>query len=345
MWLKNCWYVIAWEHEIASGALFSRTVLGEPIVVYRTSSGGLSALEDRCCHRHAPLSVGRLEGDCLRCGYHGLKFNADGQCVEVPGMATAPPKARVRSYPVRSHNNWIFVWMGDPAKADEAMLPDNFSNRHPDWQNKPGYLHYDTPYLLICDNLLDFSHLSYVHEKSLGGSTAIALAHPQITLVDKAGQRGVHVKRTVPDVPAPPFYQRFRPYSTNLDRWFDYEFLLPGTLLMHSGGRPVGETTMDNAVQLHSCQTLTPETDTSTHYFFQQSHRRGFGDGSVTDSIYNSLIAAFNEDRDMITAQHRNLLRNPDAPMLPLHFDAALMRFRKLLAEEKLAEDATSPAH
>ena len=163
--------------------------------------------------------------------------------------------------------------MGDPLKADPALLPDNFSCDHPEWRNKPGYLHYDTDYLLICDNLLDFSHLSYVHEKTLGGSPAIAQARAQIEAVP----RGIRVTRRVHDVPPPPFYQRFRSFETNLDRWFIYDFLLPGTLLMHSGGRPVADAgdDMRNAVQLHSCQTLTPETATSTHYFFQQSHRAG----------------------------------------------------------------------
>jgi phenylpropionate dioxygenase-like ring-hydroxylating dioxygenase large terminal subunit len=85
-----------------------------------------------------------------------------------------PPKARVRSYPVVTRNRWVFVWMGEPERGRPALLPDNFSCDHPDWQHKPGYLHYDTNYLLICDNLLDFSHLSYVHEKTLGGSDEIA---------------------------------------------------------------------------------------------------------------------------------------------------------------------------
>lgn len=346
MWVRNCWYVIAWEHEIPaaeSPALFTRRVLDEPIVVYRRADGGITALEDRCCHRHAPLSVGRREGDCVRCGYHGMKFDVRGQCVEVPGMDRPPPAARVRTYPVASRNNWVFVWMGEPSRADERMLPDNFSCADPAWRNIPGYLHYDTPYLLICDNLLDFSHLSYVHEKTLGGSTAIAQAKPQIEEVRSAGQRGIRVTRHVPNVPAPPFYQRFRQFSTNLDRWFIYDFLLPGTLLMHSGGRPVTDAPddMTHAVQLHSCQTLTPETHSTTHYFFQQSHQAGLGDDSVTRSIYDSLITAFNEDRDMITAQCRNL---GSAPMLPMHFDAALLRFRRLLEQAVQAESEQSGA-
>jgi len=141
-------------------------------------------------------------------------------------------------------------------------------------------------------------------------------------------------------VPPPPFYQNIRKFSGKVDRWFVYDFLFPGTLLMSSGGKPAGQAEPDptNSVQLHSCQTLTPETDTSTHYFFQQSHRADAGDAAVTEGIYQSLITAFNEDRDMITAQHEAIRRNPGAPMLPLGIDAALVRYRKLL-EETIARE------
>jgi vanillate O-demethylase monooxygenase subunit len=343
MWLRNCWYVIAWDHEIppaGSPELFTRTVLGEPILVLRTAAGELAAMEDRCCHRLAPLSKGRREGDCVRCGYHGLKFEPTGRCVEAPGIPLIPEKAKVRTYPVALHNHWVFVWMGEPALADRQLLPDNFSCDHPEWKHKPGYLHYDTPYLLICDNLLDFSHLSYVHERTLGGSTAIAQAKPQIERVTGPGMPGIKVTRHVPDVPAPPYYRKMRRFDGAVDRWFVYEFLLPGTLLMHSGGRPVTDAPDDlsNAVRLHSCQTLTPETETTTHYFFQQSHPVGQGDDSLTEGIYDSLVTAFNEDRDMITAQHRNILRNPQAPMLPLAMDGALVQFRRLLQQQVEAE-------
>ena len=346
MWLRNCWYVVAWDHEVPAAdatALFTRTVLGEPILLLRQSDGSIVALEDRCCHRHAPLSKGRREGDGVRCGYHGLRFDGQGQCVEAPGIAIVPPKARVRSYPVAVRNRWVFVWMGDAALAEQRLLPDNFSCDHPQWVHKPGYLHYDTPYLLICDNLLDFSHLSYVHEKTLGGSIDIAQAVPTITRIDGPGQQGVRVSRHVPNVPPPPYYRKMRAFDGMLDRWFDYEFQLPGTLLMHSGGRPVGDAPDDmrNAVRLHSCQTLTPETESSTHYFFQQSHPAGQGDASLTEGIYASLVAAFNEDRDMITAQYRNILRDPQAPMLPLAMDAALLQFRRLLQERVALEQST----
>ena len=340
MWLRNCWYVIGWEHEIPADGFLARTVLGTPLLAWRTAGGDYAVLEDRCCHRLAPLSKGRREGDAIRCGYHGLKFDASGACIEVPGLEKPPATARVKAYPVAVRNRWVFVWMGEAARADTAMLPDNFSCGEALWHYKPGYMHYDTPYLLICDNLLDFSHLSYVHEKTLGGTTAIALARPTIEKIAANGQRGLRVSRHVPNVPPPPYYAKIRPLSSPIDRWFIYDFLLPGTLLMRSGGRPVGdaEGDMTNAVQLHSCQTLTPETETTTHYFFQQAYQADAPNEAVTEGIFQSLIMAFNEDRDMITAQHRSIERDPDAPMAPLFMDMALMQYRRLLEAEFAAE-------
>jgi vanillate O-demethylase monooxygenase subunit len=206
---------------------------GDPALPHRRRR--ITALRDRCCHRLAPLSKGRKEGDCVRCGYHGLLFDATGRCIEIPGSDTVPPKARVQRYPLAVKNKWVFVWMGDPAKADPALLPDNFSCDSPEWDYLPGYMHYSTPQQLICDNLLDFSHLSYVHEKTLGGSTAIAQARAEIESVP----RGIRVTRKIHDVPPPPYYRAVREPCGNLDRWFVYDFVLPGTLLMHSGGRPV----------------------------------------------------------------------------------------------------------
>lgn len=345
MFVRDCWYVIAWDHEIPADGLFARTVLGEPIVVFRTENG-IAALEDRCCHRAAPLSRGRKEGNAVRCGYHGLKFDADGRCLEIPGQPAVPPQARVRSYPVELHRKWVFVWMGEPARADRAMLPDNYSNEHPDWRYLPGYMHYESDYLLICDNLLDFSHLSYVHEKTLGGSLAIARSRADIEPVTAPGQRGLRVTRRVADVPPPPYYRKLRQFDGNVDRWFIYDFLLPGTLLMRSGGRPVGDAADDmrRAVQLHSCQTLTPETETTTHYFFQQSHSAEFEDAVFTQSIYDNLILAFNEDRDMIMAQKNNIARCPGGPMLAVAADAALIQFRRLLQRTVEAERALTRA-
>src|ERR1700751_5736567 len=120
--VRNCWYVAAWEDEISADSVLERTLLGESIVFYRASDGRVVALENRCCHRGAPLHAGRREGDSLRCPYHGMLFNAEGQCTEIPGQDRVPPRACVRSYPVAERDEMIWIWMGEPAKADPDKL-------------------------------------------------------------------------------------------------------------------------------------------------------------------------------------------------------------------------------
>ncbi len=131
MFIKNTWYVAAWDHEVSADGLFSRTITGVPVLMYRDGGGRLVALEDRCCHRGAPLSVGRREGDCVRCMYHGLKFDPSGACVDAPAQARIPPKARVRTFPVVEQHRWIWIWMGDPERADPALIPDTQWLDHP----------------------------------------------------------------------------------------------------------------------------------------------------------------------------------------------------------------------
>ena len=125
------------------------------------------ALDNKCCHRHAPLIYGCWGVYCIRCMYHGLKFGADGRCVEIPGQTAIPSSVKVKTFPVVERKRWIWVWLGDPAKAEPATIPDMFSLEHPEWRMKPGYMHYKANHLLISDNILDFSHLSYVHENTL----------------------------------------------------------------------------------------------------------------------------------------------------------------------------------
>ena len=102
MWIRNAWYVAAWTHEIEPGRIHARTIIDQPLVLYATSDGSIVALEDRCPHRFAPLSLGRLEGDALRCMYHGLKFAPDGKCIEIPGQKLIPQSACVRRFPLRA---------------------------------------------------------------------------------------------------------------------------------------------------------------------------------------------------------------------------------------------------
>lgn len=327
--LMNSWYVAAWDHELIDGKLLARTLLEKPVLLYRGDSGRVIALDNRCCHRGAKLSNGRREGDDIRCMYHGLKFDATGQCTEIPGQDRIPPKLCVKSYPMVQRGRWLWIWMGDPERADPALIPDAYSLNHPEWRMKPGYLHYDAHYQLISDNLLDFSHLSYVHEKTLGGSPNIAEVRPVIERLE----RGVRVTRDVNNTVPAPYHARLGGFSGKVNRRFSYDYLVPGVLLMAASVKPADtpDDDMTGALQFHSCQALTPETDTTTHYFFMQAHKFRLDDATITESIYQSLCTAFEEDRRIIEAQQRLIRRTPPSPMQPIAADAALNQFRWLI--------------
>lgn len=342
MFVKNCWYVAAWDHEVLADTLLERGILNQSILIYRLADGTPVALDNKCPHRHAPLHMGRREGDSVRCMYHGLKFDAAGQCTEIPGQDRIPPKLCVKSYPMVQRGRWLWIWMGDPARADPALIPDAYSLNHPEWRMKPGYLHYDADYQLISDNLLDFSHLSYVHEKTLGGSPNIAEVRPVIERLE----RGVRVTRDVHNTVPAPYHARLGGFTGKVNRRFSYDYLVPGVLLMAASVKPADtpDDDMTGALQFHSCQALTPETDTTTHYFFMQAHKFRLDDATITESIYQSLCTAFEEDRRIIEAQQRLIRRTPPSPMQPIAADAALNQFRWLIKRLHDEEAASTPA-
>jgi vanillate O-demethylase monooxygenase subunit len=328
MFVRNAWYVAAWDHEVPDDKLFARTVLGEPVLMYRTADRKVVALADRCCHRHAPLSMGRKEGDCVRCMYHGLKYNQQGRCVEIPGQNAIPASLQLKTYPVVESARWIFIWMGTPNEADLTLIPDVSALRHPEWRLKPGYLHYQANYLVISDNLLDFSHLSYVHERTLGGTSAIAEIRPNVARLPL----GVKVTRRVNGTVPAPDHLRFAKFTGLVDRYWIYEYLVPGILLMDSGVE--SSDTMDPgaiSLKFRSCQALTPESENSTHYFFMQAHAFALDDESITATLYQSVVSAFHEDKRMIEAQQRLIDSGPADEMVILPFDSALVQFRRVI--------------
>jgi len=340
VFLRNCWYVAAWSHEVADEGFLARTIIGLPVVLWRDSAREVVGFVDRCCHRGAPLSKGRREGDCIRCMYHGLLFDRSGKCIDVPSQDTVPANAHVRAFPVVERDRWIWIWMGDPARADPAAIPDTHWLDDPAWRGKPGYMHYDVSYRLITDNLLDFSHLAYVHATTLGGggSDAYARVRPQVERLD----RGVKVTRWLLDDEPAPFVTKLKRYPGKVDRWNIYDFLVPGILLMDSGSAPAGtgapEGRRVDAAEFRSCQALTPETEHSTHYFFQQMHNFALDRPEVTQALYESIVAAFHEDQAMITAQSHTLAQAPDFEFMPIVADSALAQYARML-EKMIAEE------
>ena len=344
MFIRNCWYVAGWSSEVVEDGFLARTIIDVPLALWRKAGGEVVAFEDACCHRGAPLSKGRREGDCVRCMYHGLKFDADGRCIEIPGQDHIPPSMKVRAYPIVERSKWIWIWMGDPAKADPSLIADTHWLDDPAWRSLEGYTHYDTHYLPIADNLLDLAHLPYVHASTLGGSEDYAANLPQVEPI----AHGVRVTRWTMNTSPPAFIQKVRPFAGQVDRWNVYDFTVPGIFVMDSGmgevGTGVREGKRDGAAMFHGCQALTPETEHSTHYFFAHPHNFAIDDPAVTRSIHQSVVDAFEEDRNMIALQVRSLAARPDFRMHGIRADEALTKFRFLVDRLLLAERAEPAA-
>jgi vanillate O-demethylase monooxygenase subunit len=344
--LMNCWYVAAWDHELIDGRLLARTILGKPVVLYKGDSGQAAALDDRCCHRGAKLSMGRREGDCVRCMYHGLKFDATGKCVQIPGQDNVPPKLGVRSYPVVERDRLVWIWMGDPAKADPEKILDFPYLRDAGWRGHPGYLHYDANYLLIVDNLSDFSHLAFVHAKTLGGSEEYAFKSKP-TAIERLDD-GFRVERWHMNAPQPPFHRKVVRDAGPVDRRNIARMHVPGIFFMETLFAPAGSGAengnLTGAKQYRNCQFFTPETKRSTHFFWDYLHDYDLHDPTVALSLNKSLIEGFLEDKFIIEGQQEVLDADPNFKMNGIVADAPLAHFRRTLGKLIDAERGATQA-
>ena len=342
--LKNCWYVAAWDYELIDGRLLARVLLDNPTVLYRGESGRVVALDNRCAHRGAKLSNGRLEGDCVRCMYHGLKFDPSGKCVQIPGQDNIPPKLGVRSYPVVERDHLVWIWPGDPALADPAKILDFPYLRDPNWRGKPDYMHYDANYLLIVDNLSDFAHLAFVHTKTLGGSEEYAYKSKP-TAIERL-EDGFRVERWHMDADAPPFHKKVVRSAGKLDRRNIARMYVPGIFFMETLFCPAGSGAREGsasgnipgAKQYRNCQFLTPETRKSTHFFWDYLHDYDLQDPTIAQSLNKSMVEGFLEDKFIIEGQQQVLDADPDFKMNGIVADAPLAHFRRTLGKMIEAE-------
>ena len=328
-----------WTRDLPANQLLACTIADQAIVNYRKRDGSVVALEDRCCHRFAPLSLGRLEGDDLRCMYHGLKYDSSGACIEIPGQKLISRKMCVRSYPILEMHGWIWVWMGDPARADPSLVPAAVGPEDPAWTLRCGQMDYQSNYLLINDNLTDFTHLAYVHAKSFGTSEEFARTRPTITEIP----RGIRVQRWVlqpivddPDIRVPEGAVR------DNELWQSYDFLAPGILLMYNATYPPGtaernerrapgpEAGVPTSTSFTS-QAVTPLTATTSRYFFSWGPRTEPGSDAAAERMFQVALDAFSEDKRMIEAQQRTIDKDPNRRELLTSADAGPVLMRKVI--------------
>jgi phenylpropionate dioxygenase-like ring-hydroxylating dioxygenase large terminal subunit len=342
MFIQNHWYVAGWSTELVSTPR-ARTFLNEPVVLYRTQAGRAVAMEDRCCHRNLPLSMGSVQGEHIVCGYHGLAYDCSGQCIHVPGQDQIPPQARVRTYPLVERDGVLWIWMGQAALADESRIVSYPFHSDPLWAHQATHYRINCHYELINDNLLDLSHVGYVHQKTIGGTPG---AHSVAKMETERSDDSVTVRRWMMDTVPPPTYQRNLGFEGRIDRWMEISFVL-GLIRIYIGANDVGQG-LDEAGKMDKLgirifNGITPESEKTTHYFWTAAHNFKVNDATVTEAFHAEIAATFEEDRQIVEVQQLRFEQFPMRKTIAIRSDLGTAQARRMV-EHRLQNDATVSA-
>jgi phenylpropionate dioxygenase-like ring-hydroxylating dioxygenase large terminal subunit len=337
--LRNRWYVAGWDSEVDSTPL-ARTICGEPVMLYRKLDRSVVAMRDACPHRLLPLSMGIREGDSIRCRYHGLKLGPDGVTEEMPLKTEAANRSIcVQIYPVVERYRFVWVWIGDPALADPALLPDLWPCEASDWVFDGGYYRVECDYRLLIDNLMDLTHETHVHSSSIGQPELMEAPIETQTLSDR-----VIVSRWMPGIDAPPFWRNALKQDGPVDRWQICHFLPPAAILIDVGVAPVGAGATiadhDQGVRGFVIDACTPESETSTHYFWGMARNFDIEDAGFTARFKAQQGGVFAEDVEILEAQQRSMQANPDLKLRAFSVDSGGVRARRMI-DKALAEAAS----
>jgi phenylpropionate dioxygenase-like ring-hydroxylating dioxygenase large terminal subunit len=341
-YVRNRWYPLTWSRDVGR-SLIKRKIVGENVVLYRTLHGHVVALRDACPHRLAPLSLGKLKGDAIECGYHGMTFDGGGTCIRIPGQEIIPGNARVRAYPTAERMGLVWIWMADAALADPALIYHLPQHDDPRWSTAYGdALEIKTNYLNLADNLCDPAHVSFVHLSTLGNA-----ASEDIPVQHRLTDDGVLVWRWIKDAPPIPIFAKYGNFTGNVDRWHYYHFIAPNIAMIDFGSAATGEITDEadrvRGMQIFACHFITPVDETSCidHWL----HVRNFsqGDAAVDQRLHGDFRVAFNEDKEILEAIEQQEMAYPGFPKIRLGIDAAPMRMRRKVetmmeAERKISQ-------
>jgi len=334
MFAKNCWYVATDVEAVSKDKPLALKLAGEDIVLYRDSANKVVVMADLCPHRLAPLSLGRVEGDQIRCMYHGITFGSDGKCTHVPGQDLVPANFCTKTYAVHESWEWIFVWIGDQEKADTNLLPDlNYHN--PELYNvRKGSVEFNAGYELFNDNTCDLSHVSYIHAETFAQNGGHSWSDKPVTTTK---ERSVCVDRWMTDVPMPE-----APPEVRVDMCSQFEHFLPGVFVMDFQVHPAGTAeelgrgapTPDLQPMHHSgtIQTMRPVTETTSVFHFSIVCPKWVPD-EVLDADFEFGKLGFAEDKAIIEAQQRNISANPNERLRATIHDKAGLHIRKLIRE------------
>lgn len=344
MIVQNAWYLAAWANEVSTRPL-ARRICNVPMVLFRTFAGQPCALIDSCAHRGAPLSLGTVVENGIRCNYHGVVFGCSGQCVEIPNQAIIPDKAKVSSFPLVEKDHMLWIWIGEADQADESLIVDYPYHGDPHWPSRQTMAPVGSSYLLIADNLLDATHLAYVHGETVGGSDPNVHMKAESSL--KPTPNGLRFERLMRNAPPPPAYAACVPLPGMIDRWQEFDFVAPSTVLQYSGGVPTGtdrQTAGAPRFDMRIFHSATPATDNSCYYFYSVSNGHNTDDPAATDTIFDQVGAAIVEDKLFIEAQQERVGELGEDRLFDNAGDAARIMARRAVAKYAKAHNPSAQA-
>ena len=342
-YLRNAWYVVSWSNEVASGQILARTVMDEPVALFRGPDGAPAAVLDRCPHRFAPFSAGWVNDGVLVCGYHGLGFDGAGRCVLNP-HGPIPRSGAVRSYPVVDRHMALWIWMGEAAGADPGLIPDlGFLEAAPASAFSEGrLLSGKGDYQVFVDKIMDLSHVDYLHPDTLGGGT-VTQALQEIEETDDY----IDVTWRTPDATPPPLLAAIigdlpeRTDAYQRVRWF-----APSVMKLIAGVVPAGAGEAEGALNFNA-HVMTPETKNTTHYFFAATRNIKQDDVHLNAKIAARREEIFRtEDKTMIEKVAMRMGEREFWSLKPmlLSIDGASARVRRRLERLIAAEQAAAAA-
>jgi len=301
--LQNAWYMAAWSEEVGEQPISRRLVDGK-VVLFRAGDGTVVALRDRCPHRFAPLSLGTREGDTLVCAYHGLTFDRTGACVRNAFAERIPAGAQVQAYPVAERDGIVWFWPGDPVRADPAAAPDfAMLAETPMSKTLHGYTAMKAGYEYGTDNLMDLSHIEFVHKGSFAGAGVIFAGEHKV----RQDGETLHSDWWMPKVKTPSHTAGIYPPDMITDHWLEMRWNAPASMYLEIGATPT-EAPRDGGIIVHQAHILTPETPSTTHYFWATTYGTPPGAPDMAPMLRELFGQAFDqEDKPIIEAAFANL--------------------------------------
>jgi phenylpropionate dioxygenase-like ring-hydroxylating dioxygenase large terminal subunit len=339
---RNQWYIGAFSREVSRTPM-ERTLLDEPVVFYRTEAGQAVAVAGRCPHRRFPMVRAEVIGDSLQCGYHGWTFDCSGACTRIPSKENYVPNGfKIRTYPVVETWQWLWIWMGDPARADASLIPDHryLHLEDTDWEATVGGLEpLAGRYQLMSENVLDLTHITFIHAATIGTS---GIAAAPIEVEDRG--RYLHSQRIVPEPQPTAFHTRNLGLEGAVDRVLTTDFFPPAFCSSGSAFYKPGQGA-DPAGHCYGAfrvfHVATPETATTSHYFWAFTRSFGQGDAALTAQLHAGWRLGVLEDVVAIAANEAMIDRGPLQNDLSAQADAGPLRGRKMVESMILAERET----